>query len=182
MVSQWSHKDGQTDRSINSWQNIQNRFSSGSCHNRCFQDHDSPWWQRHISANYFYQTFSGVHNYTHYSKQRGSECNILHKHKNLQTHRDCTLNRSQRSVATPPVCFCCARSWICALCSASWLHITLVCACVRLTSGGLQRREGGNVVFHCHGDKWRCVHCMLVRRWRVCVCVCVCVCVDCTCK
>lgn len=80
-----------TDRSINSWQNIQNRFCSGSCHNRCFQDHVSPWWQRHISANYFYQALSGVLNYTHYSKQQGSECNILHKHKNLQTHRDCPL-------------------------------------------------------------------------------------------
>ena len=53
MASQWSHKDRQTDRSINIWLNIPNCFCSGSCHNRRLQDHVLPWWQRHISANYF---------------------------------------------------------------------------------------------------------------------------------
>lgn len=81
-----------------------------------------------------------------------------------------TVQWPVHSVATPTVCFCCSRSWIRRLGSVSWLHTTLMCACVWLTSGVLQRRKGGNVFDHCHGNKWRCAYCMLERFWCVCVC------------
>lgn len=58
----------------------------------------------HQCKLFFTRHSVGVLNYTHYSKQRGSECNILHKHKNLQTHRDCPL------------------TWV----SAEWQHLPCV--------------------------------------------------------
>lgn len=42
-----------------------------------------------------------------------------------------TVQRPAHSVATPTVCYCCSRSWICTLGSVAWRHTTLcVCVCV----------------------------------------------------
>lgn len=49
-------------------------------------------------------------------------------------------------------------------------HYACLCVC-ETDFRGFTKKRGWECCFHCHGDKWRCVHCMLVRLWRVCVCV-----------